>query len=140
MSVQMSKEQGARSKNALTSPIKSFTDLNAWAEAHSLYVRVHKATKGFPKDELFGLTSQIRRAALSVSSNIAEGFGRSSDTDKVHFYIMARGSLFEVQNQLYAARDTALVDEANFEELLNNSLVAQRLLIGLINATRRRTT
>jgi four helix bundle protein len=53
---------------------------------------------------------------------------------------MARGSLFEVQNQLYAARDTALVDEANFEELLNNSLVAQRLLIGLINATRRRTT
>jgi four helix bundle protein len=126
----MSKEDGIK--------IRNFRDLNAWKESHTLYVAIHKISKSFPKDELFGLTSQIRRAALSVSSNIAEGFGRSSDSDKVHFYIMARGSLFEVQNQLFAARDIELIHTDAFNELFEQSQLAQRLLIGLIRATRAR--
>lgn len=126
----MSKEQRRK--------IKNFTDLNAWEEAHSLYIATHVATKNFPKDELFGLTSQIRRAALSVSSNIAEGFGRSSDADKLHFCMMARGSLFETQNQLIASRDIGILAETRFEKLIEQSETAKRLLIGLINATKER--
>lgn len=134
-----SSEQRAMSKE-VKATIRNFTDLNAWKEAHELYVKIYRITKDFPKDELFGITNQIRRAALSVSSNITEGFGRSSDEDKVHFYIMARGSLFEAQNQLYAARDIDLFDGSVFDTLFEKSLTAQRLLIGLIKSTRARTT
>ncbi len=122
-----------------TGKIQGFTDLEAWRAAHALYVAIYKATKAFPKDELFGLTSQIRRAALSVSSNIAEGFGRSSHSaDRVHFYTMARGSLTEVQNQLFAARDVELFKKDEFLTLYNQSITAHKLLNGLINATKGR--
>lgn len=119
--------------------IQNFTDLNAWKEAHSLYVAIHEASKLFPKDETFGLTSQVRRAALSVTSNIAEGFGRRSDVDKLHFYTMARGSLYEVQSQLLAARDTNIIKLEAFARLNKQSQLAQRILIGLINSTKERS-
>lgn len=120
-----------------TKKIQGFTDLEAWRAAHVLYVSVYKTTKKFPKDELFGLTSQIRRAALSVSSNIAEGFGRSPrSADRVHFYTMARGSLTEVQNQLFAARDVELLKKDGFLTLYNQSITAHKLLNGLISATK----
>ena len=118
--------------------IVNFTDLDAWKKSHYLYVEIHKATRAFPPEELYGLTSQIRRAALSVTSNIAEGFGRSSDADKLHFYIMARGTLFEVQNQLMAALDIEILDRQAFDALLEQAQTAQRILIGLINSTKRR--
>ncbi len=134
-----SNEQRAMSKEERQkASIRNFTDINAWQEAHRLYVAIHLATKTFPKDELFGLVSQIRRASLSVTSNIAEGFGRSSDPDKVHFYIMARGSLFEVQNQLIAAKDISYLKEDLFNKLIDQALMAQRILIGLINSTKLR--
>lgn len=126
----MSNEQGSK--------IQNFTDLDTWKYAHSLYVSVYKATKTFPKEELFGLTNQVRRAALSISSNIAEGFGRRSDKDKVHFYTISRGSLFEVQNQLYAAKDVGLLTVKEFQDLLDKSQVTQRILIGLIKSTTER--
>jgi four helix bundle protein len=133
-----SKEQRAKSKEEGIK-IRNFTDMRAWQEAHALYVGIYQTTHDFPKEELFGLTNQIRRAALSVTSNIAEGFGRSSSLDKVHFYIMARGSLFEVQNQLLAAKDTGLLEKSTFYTLFEQSQLAQRILIGLIKATRERT-
>ncbi len=118
-------------------PIQSFTDLEAWRAAHELYVMVYNSTKLFPKDELFGLTSQIRRAALSVSSNIAEGYGRVAySPDRKHFFIMARGSLTEVQNQLFAARDVELISKGNFESLYTQSVKTHKLLIGLIKTTK----
>ena len=126
----MSNEQRAK--------IQSFTDLDVWKNAHALYVAVYRVTKGFPREELFGLTSQIRRAALSVSSNIAEGFGRRSDADKIHFYVISRGSLFEVQNQLLAARDVGLLAKDECQKLLAVSKTTQRILIGLITATAER--
>lgn len=117
--------------------IQNFTDLEAWRKAHELYVMIYKATKDFPKDELFGLTSQIRRAALSVSSNIAEGYGRKTySSERKHFYTMARGSLTEVQNQLLAARDVELLIISSFEALYTQSITTHKLLVGLIKSTK----
>jgi len=80
--------------------IRHFTDLRAWQEGHTLVLAVYKVTKDFPKEELFGLTNQIRRAVVSVTSNIAEGFTRYSSKEKNQFYFVCLGSLAEVQNQL----------------------------------------
>ena len=69
--------------------IQSFTDLYAWQEGHKLVIAVYKVTKEFPKEEMFGLTSQIIRCAISITSNIAEGFSRGTSKDKVQFYCIA---------------------------------------------------
>jgi len=87
------------------SKIKSFTDLKAWQEAHKLVLMIYKISKSFPKEEIFGLTSQIRRAAISITSNIAEGFSRKSYLEKIQFYFTSLGSLSEVQSQLLIAKD-----------------------------------
>ena len=76
--------------------IKSFTDLIAWQEAHKLALIVYKTTKKFPENEKFGLVSQMRRSAVSITSNIAEGFSRVSKKEKLQFYAIARGSLTEL--------------------------------------------
>lgn len=124
-------------KEKTNAKIQGFTDLEAWRAAHELYVMIYKATKLFPKDELFGLTGQIRRAALSVSSNIAEGYGRASySLDRKHFFIMSRGSLTEVQNQLFAARDVELLEADRFDKLYLQSIKTHKLLIGLIKSTK----
>lgn len=80
--------------------IKNFTELNAWKEGHELVLMIYKVTKEFPRKETFVLTSQILRAVISVTSNIAEGFGRHNLKEKIQFYFMAEASLAEVQNQL----------------------------------------
>ena len=78
--------------------IQSFEQLHAWQEAQTLAVFVYTIIKQFPKNEIFGLTSQIKRASSSVSANIAEGFGRRTIADKLHFYAIAYGSLLETKN------------------------------------------
>ena len=85
--------------------IKSFTDLIVWQKGHFLVLEIYKYASDFPKDELFGLTSQIKRAIISVTSNIAEGFKRHSKKEKIQFYYVALGSITEVQNHLIIARD-----------------------------------
>jgi four helix bundle protein len=122
-----------------TATIKSFTDLNAWREAHRLVVEIYKATKLFPAEETFGLTSQIRRAAVSITSNIAEGFSRATDADKTHFYTMAHGSLTELQNQLLIARDVGYLQPAGFTAFANQTVRSHKLLSGLIKATKQRS-
>ncbi|MDA3799813.1 MAG: four helix bundle protein [Kiritimatiellae bacterium] len=79
---------------------KSFTEMPIWQKAHELSINVFQLTVNLPRCEDFGLTSQIRRSANSVSANIAEGFGRRTFKDKINFYIIARGSSFETQNHL----------------------------------------
>ena len=116
--------------------INNFTDLFAWQEAHELVVLVYKATRDFPKEEVFGLTSQIRRASVSISSNIAEGFGRRSKIDKARFYVMAQGSLSEVQSQLMVARDIDYLEKASFDSLYSQTITVHKLLTGLINKTK----
>jgi len=84
--------------------IRHFRDLRVWQESHSLVLAIYKLTKKFPHDERFGLVDQSRRAAVSITSNIAEGFGRGTARDKKHFYMTAKASLAELQNQLLIAK------------------------------------
>lgn len=118
--------------------IHSFKDLRAWQEGHALVLEVYRISRMFPKEELFGLTSQLRRAAVSVTSNIAEGFNRSSNKEKVQFYSMAIGSLAEVQNQLEIAQDIGYVDTTTFSAASARALTVHKLLNGLIKSTRSR--
>ncbi len=118
--------------------IKSFTDLDTWKQGHILVLRVYELTKLFPKDEQFGLTNQMRRAVVSVTSNIAEGFSRLSYNDKAHFYSMAHGSLTEVQNQLIVARDVKYIANDRFDQIAQQSVIVHKLLTGLIKSTKQR--
>jgi four helix bundle protein len=113
-------------------PIKSFTQLEAWKEAHTFVVTIYQVTKKFPQDEQFGLTNQIRRAAVSISSNIAEGFSRQSFKEKVQFYSTSLGSLTETQNQLLISRDVGYVDQETFQKMANQTVQISKLISGLI--------
>jgi len=79
--------------------IKHFTDLDVWKETHQLVLGIYQITKSFPKQEIYGLTNQIRRSAVSIESNIAEGFNRYHYGERINFYYDARGSLGELQSQ-----------------------------------------
>lgn len=99
-------------------------------------VMIYKATESFPSEEKFSLTSQIRRAAVSITSNIAEGFGRQSKKDTEHFYVISRGSILELQNQLLIARDIKILHKANYEQLRDQSILVHKILNGLIKSIR----
>ena len=118
--------------------IKSFTDLDTWKQGHILVLRVYELTRLFPKEEQFGLTNQLRRAVVSVTSNIAEGFSRLSYNDKAHFYTLAHGSLTEAQNQLIVARDVKYIASDRFNQIAQQSVVVHKLLTGLIKSTKQR--
>jgi four helix bundle protein len=98
--------------------IKEFYDLDAWKKAHKLVVDIYSVTKEFPASEIYGITSQIRRAAASVTANIAEGFSRYHYNDKINFYYHARGSISEVQNFLLIARDLKYLSCSECEKLI----------------------
>jgi four helix bundle protein len=115
--------------------IEKFTDLKTWQESHKAVIEIYKLTKKFPKDELFGLISQMRRSAVSITSNIAEGFGRHTFKDKIHFYYQARGSLFELRNQIILSRDISYLSDSEFLKLDFSLEVVQKMLNGLISKT-----
>lgn len=114
--------------------IQKFTDLRAWQEAHQLVLKVYKETELFPTKEQFGLTSQLRRAVISITSNLAEGFSRQTKADKIHFYVMAHGSTTEVQNQLLAARDIGYLKSVAFNLLAEQAIMVHKLITGLIKS------
>lgn len=118
--------------------LDSFTDLNAWKEAHKLVLEIYKITKTFPKEELYSLVNQMRRAAISIVSNIAEGFSRQSYKEKVQFYFMAKGSLTEIQSQLLVAKDLGYISKEIFDQIANRTVIVHKLLTGLIKSSRRR--
>lgn len=118
--------------------ITNFQDLNAWQASRKLFFIVFRITKKFPKEEVYSSVSQMRRAAMSVSSNIAEGFGRSSKADKLHFYVMARGSLTEVQNQLILTADVELTGKQDLQTALDQAEITHKLIVGLIKSTEQR--
>ena len=115
--------------------IRDFTDLVAWQKSHALVLTLYRVSGGFPKSEVFGLTSQMRRAAISITSNIAEGFGRRSSKDKQQFFFIALGSLYELQSQLLACRDLGFLSMTPFKELADLLFEAKRLLLGLVHST-----
>ena len=116
--------------------IQSFRDLYAWQEAYKLSLEIYKITKNFPKEELFGLVSQIRRAIVSVASNIAEGFSRHSIKEKIQFYYTALGSLTEVRNQLDLSKGIGNLSENDYGKLEEQSIITDKLLHGLLKKCR----
>jgi four helix bundle protein len=111
----------------------NYRDLIAWQKAKALALNVYRCTRRFPKDEIYGLSSQMRRAAVSVPSNIAEGKGRYSQKEFVQFLYHARGSLLELESQLSIARDLEYIDLPVFENLESETEELGRILNGLIN-------
>jgi four helix bundle protein len=111
--------------------IVSFTDLEAWKKGHEMVLLTYKHTRNFPKEELFVLTSQIRRAVISITSNIAEGFRKTTKKEKHLFYNIALGSCTEFQNQLLIARDLGYISRDEFKTLADLSVQVSKLLVGL---------
>ncbi len=114
----------------------SFRDLRVWQEAMKLAADVYRNTAGFPRHELYGLSQQIRRAAVSVPSNIAEGKGHRSDREFSHFLFHARGSLLELQTQLLIAEELQYLSREETQQLLAGAEGVGRALSGLINSLR----
>lgn len=114
--------------------ITGFSDLEAWKKSHELTLKVYQITKSFPKDELFGVVSQLRRAAASVGANIAEGFARYHFNDKVRFYYHSRGSAAEVQNFLFLSRDLNYIDSDQCAQLFEEARRVLQLINGLIRS------
>lgn len=112
----------------------SFRDLRVWQDAMKLTSEIYKNTAGFPKHEIYGLTQQIRRAAVSVPSNIAEGKGHHSNREFGHFLLHARGSLLELQTQLMIAEELQYLPSPGARYLLGMAEKVGRALSGLINS------
>jgi four helix bundle protein len=115
---------------------KTFTDLIVWQKGHQLVLDLYKTTNDFPREELFGLTSQMRRCVVSITSNIAEGFGRKSYKEKINFFFVSKGSLVELQNQLIISKDIGFLDENKFNIIYNQSVEVHKILNSLITKSR----
>ena len=109
-----------------------FRKILFWQKSISLVTNVYKATRTFPKEETFGLTSQIRRSSISIPSNIAEGSGRESNKDFLRFLYISLGSLFEMQTQLEIAKNIIYISEEEFNLLYEDSREIERMLASLI--------
>ena len=116
----------------------SFRDLRVWREAMKFATEIYRTTAQFPKHELYGLSQQLRRAAVSIPSNIAEGKGHRSDREFTNFLLHARGSLLEVQTQMMIAMDLQYVGTEQAKQLLASADAIGRGLNGLINSLRER--
>jgi len=115
---------------------ESFRDLVAWQKAMALVTEIYRETEAFPPREMYGLTNQIRRAAVSIASNIAEGKGRLSKREFVQFLANARGSLCEVQTQLEISRNLGYLDARRFKEIEEKARETGRVINGLIRSLR----
>ena len=114
--------------------MKDFKELKVWNKAYSLALALYEASRPFPREEIYGLTSQLRRAAVSVGANIAEGCGRRSDGELIRFLQIARGSASEVEHHLLLARDLRFLPPAIHQDLENRLQEVQRMLTSLVSS------
>lgn len=114
---------------------KDYKDLLAWQKAHKFVLEVYNVTKDFPKDELYGLTSQFRRAAVSIAANLAEGYGKTSKADKLRFFNISQGSLKECSYYLILSKDLKYIN--NFEEINNLLNEVAKLIKAYSNAIKK---
>jgi len=114
--------------------LQSYKDLIAWQKAMDLVIAIYKASAGFPKEEIYGLTSQVRRAAVSIPSNVAEGQGRRNDKEFCRFLSIAHGSLRESETQILISRRLNYIDEFAANQLLEMCSEVGRLITGLSNS------
>lgn len=112
---------------------KSYTNLDVWKKSRKLTNSIYNLTRTYPKEETYGLTSQIRRCAVSIPSNIAEGCGRNSAKDSMQFFHIARGSLYELETQLYISLDQNYIGENESKENLQLITDCKKLINGFIN-------
>ena len=118
-------------ENNKRKPAPTFQDLIVWQKAHAFVLSVYKFTKNFPKEEIYGLTSQLRRSAISIPANIAEGFKRKTKADKTRYFNIAQGSLEESRYYLILANDLAYGDSS---ELLSSIQEVSKLLDSYSNS------
>ena len=111
----------------------NYTELDVWKNSRKLVAIVYQLTKSFPKEELYGLTNQIRRSAVSTPSNIAEGCGRQTSKETIHFLYISRGSLYELETQLIISEDLEYVTNKVLESTLLKIDTCKKLLNGFIN-------
>ena len=119
---------------------KNFTELDVWQKAKLLANTIYNVTKDFPKEEQFGLTSQLRRSGVSVPSNIAEGIGRGHVKEAVHFLDIARGSLFEIETQVYISKDQCFIKDDDFIQIINLLEENKKLINGFAAYLKRKST
>lgn len=114
------------------SAVKDFHELKVWQKAHELTLAIYRATVDFPRAELYGLTSQLRRASASIGANLAEGCGRSGDAEFARFCSIAMGSASELEYHLLLARDLKLFKPGDYEKLAPRATELKRMLTALL--------
>jgi four helix bundle protein len=124
--------------NIMLNKIKKFEDLRIWKESHALTIEIYKITKGFPKSELYGLTSQLRRASSSVSANIVEGFYRNTTKELIQFLYTSRGSVGEVIYFLQLSKDLNYITKNNYKSLRDRYEKLARSINALINSLKKK--
>ncbi len=112
--------------------MRNFKELQIWQRSHQLVLSIYKVTVTFPKEEIYGLTSQIRRSSSSVPTNIAEGCGRNTKPDMSRFLVIAMGSASEFEYQLILAKDLNYLDNTEFQELSNELIEIKKMLNAFI--------
>ncbi len=116
------------------SEIKSYKDLLIWQKGIDIVINLYELVEGFPKEEIYALTSQVKRTSVSIPSNIAEGYGRNSTQIYIHFLNISRGSLFELETQLIVAQKLKFIkNEALFHVLMNQITEESKMLNSFIN-------
>jgi len=116
--------------------MQDFKDLKVWKKAHNLTLKIYQMTMNFPKEELFGLTSQIRRSCVSIPSNIAEGCGRKGDVEFARFLQIAMGSASELEYHLLLSNDLNLINNQDYENANTDVTDVKRMLASLIKKLR----
>jgi len=117
----------------------NYRDLVVWQKARVLAKDIYVLTRAFPREEMFGLVKQMRRAAISILCNVAEGRGRRTRPDYRHFVLIARGSAFELETQIIVASDVGYIDETTAEQIIERTTEVERLLNGLLRYIDRTT-
>lgn len=112
--------------------VKDFHELKVWQKAHQLALAVYRLTAGFPREELYGLTSQLRRSNSSIPANLAEGCGRNGDAEFARFCSIAAGSASELEYHLLLAKDLGLIQPRDHEELAQRTTEVKRMLTALV--------
>jgi four helix bundle protein len=118
--------------------MSTFRNLLVWQKSVELVTKMYSSTQKFPKEELFGLSSQIRRSAVSIPSNIAEGYGRDSNKEYLRFLNISIGSLFELQTQIEIAKNIMYLNEKDFNDLYEKSRELERMLVSFIRKIKER--
>lgn len=116
--------------------MRNFQDLSIWQKSHSLTLKIYRVTNAFPKEEMFGLISQMRRSSSSIPTNIAEGCGRNSNPDFKRFLIIAAGSSSELEYQLILSKDLKYISETVYKELENELIETRKMIYSFIKNIR----